>query len=202
MFKDFDDQKFRQELADSQLHEVLACQDANEAAELLVSKMTIVLNKMAPVRTIQTISNYAPWLSEDTKYIQNERNAAQETASQSDSPEDWRLFRSLRNLVTSRSRAEKTEWEKNQLDDKENTPTEVWSRVKSWLGMGGGGTPTQIFSGGKMVTSPAGLASSMNRFFLDKIKRLRNSIPAVFTDPLANMKEAMRSRCCKAEAVM
>ena len=51
-FKDFDDQKFRQELADSQLHEVLACQDANEAAELLVSKMTIVLDKMAPVRTI------------------------------------------------------------------------------------------------------------------------------------------------------
>ena len=105
--KDFDDQKFRQELADSQLHEVLACQDANEAAELLVSKMTIVLD-----RTIQTRSKYAPWLSEDTKYIQNERNAAQETASQSDSPEDWRLFRSLRNLVTSRSRAEKTEWEK------------------------------------------------------------------------------------------
>ena len=84
-----------------------------------VSKMTIVLD-----RTIQTRSKYAPWLSEDTKDIQTERNAAQETASQSYSPEDWRLFRSLRNLVTSRSRAEKTEWEKNQLDDKENTPTE------------------------------------------------------------------------------
>ena len=82
------------------------------------------------------------------------------------------------------------------MDDKENTPTEVWSRVKSWLGWGGGGTPTQIFSDGKMVTSPAGLASSMNRFFLDKIKRLRNSIPAVLTDPLAKMKEAMRSRSC------
>ena len=82
------------------------------------------------------------------------------------------------------------------MDDKENTPTEVWTRVKSWLGWGGGGTPTQIFSDGKMVTRPAGLASSMNRFFQDKIKTLRNSIPAVFTDPLAKMKEAMRSRSC------
>ena len=68
--------------------------------------------------------------------------------------------------------------------------------MKGWLGWGGGGTPKQIFSDGKMVTSPAGLASSMNRFFLDKIKTLRNSIPAVFTDPLAKMKEATMSRSC------
>jgi hypothetical protein len=68
--------------------------------------------------------------------------------------------------------------------------------VKSWLGWGGGGTPTQIFSEGELVTSPAGLASSMNKFFLDKIKRLRDSIPTVLTDPLTKMKEAMRSRRC------
>ena len=36
----------------------------------------------------------------------------------------------------------------------------------------------------------------MNKFFLDKIKRLRSSIPAVLTDPLSKMKEAMRGRMC------
>ena len=196
MFKNFDDDQFRQELAGCQLEEILDCTDVNEAAELLVSKMNRILDIMAPVRTIQCRSKYAPWLSEETKNLQNERNAAQETAAQSDSPEDWRMFRSLRNLVTSRSRADKTDWEKEKLNDKENTPTEIWSRVKSWLGWGGGGTPTQIFSDGKMVSSPAGLASCMNKFFLDKIKRLRNSIPAVLTDPLSKMKEAMRGRMC------
>ena len=36
----------------------------------------------------------------------------------------------------------------------------------------------------------------MNRFFLDKIQRLRNSIPAPTGDPLMKLKEAMRGREC------
>ena len=45
-----------------------------------------------------------------------------------------------------------------------------------------------------MVTSPGGLSGAMNKFFLDKIRRLRASVPPVQTDPLIKMKEAMRSR--------
>lgn len=47
-----------------------------------------------------------------------------------------------------------------------------------------------------MVTSPAGLASTMNRFFLDKIQRLRNNIPLPTSDPLKKLKEAMQGREC------
>ena len=99
-------------------------------------------------------------------------------------------------MVTSKSRSDKAEWEQKKLDDKENTVTIIWKWVKSWLGWGGGGTPTQLYSEGKMISSPAGLASTMNKFFLDKIKRLRNIIPAAVTDPLAKMKEAMANRRC------
>ena len=88
MFKNFDDKKFRQELAESKLEEVLDCSDTNEAAELLVNKLNKVLDNMAPVRTIQTRSKYAPWLSEETKDLQTQRNAAQKTAAQTDLPED------------------------------------------------------------------------------------------------------------------
>ena len=196
MFKNFDPIIFKQKLADSNLEEICDCTDVNQAAELLVNKMCNVLDQIAPVRTIQTKSRYAPWLSEETKNLQNERNAAQKTASQTDLQEDWRLFRSLRNQVTARLRDDKREWEKKQLDDKENTPTQIWSRVKGWLGWGGGGSPTQIFYQGKIVTSPGGLSSCMNKFFLDKVKRLRNSIPLVHSDPLLKMKEAMENRTC------
>ena len=34
----------------------------------------------------------------------------------------------------------------------------------------------------------------MNRFFLDKIRRLRENIPLPTTDPLTKLKEAMRGR--------
>ena len=171
MFKNFDDETFKQKLAETDLDEVLACSDVNEAAELLVNKINKVLDEMAPVKTVQTRNKYAAWLSEDTKKLQEERNAAQEKAGQTDSPEDWRQFRSLRNQVTAMSRADNKEWERKQLDDKENTPTSMWRTLKSWLGWGGGGTPTQLFSEGRMVSSPGGLASTMNKFFLDKLWR-------------------------------
>ena len=46
------------------------------------------------------------------------------------------------------------------------------------------------------MTSPAGLVSTMNKCFINKIKNLRNAIPVVLSDPLAKMKEAMKWRKC------
>ena len=194
MFKNFDEEIFKQKLSETNLDEVLACTDVDEAAELLVQKLNGVLDDMAPVKTIQTRKKYVPWLSEDAKKLQAARNTAQEKATLTDSPEDWRHYRSLRNQVTARTRADNKEWQRKQLDDKENSPTGMWRTLKSWLGWGGGGTPTQLFSEGRLVTSPGGLASCMNKFFLDKVRNLRSSVPTVQTDPLEKMKQAMQGR--------
>ena len=80
------------------------------------------------------------------------------------------------------------------MDHGKNSPADIWKTVKGWLGWGSTGPPTQLFSEGRVVTSPAGIASSMNRFFLDKIKKLREKIPQVVSDPLGKLKEAMRNR--------
>jgi hypothetical protein len=103
---------------------------------MLLHKITSVLDEMAPVKTIQTRSNYASWLTEETKTLQAERNAAQEKAAESDRTEDWRLFRSLRNQVTARSRSDQSNWEEKKLDDKENTSPQVWRTIKGWAWLG------------------------------------------------------------------
>ena len=56
-----------------------------------------------------------------------------------------------------------------------------------------------IFYEGRILTKPAGLASCMNKFFIDKIKELRRKIPMVNIDPLKYLKEAMRDRTSKFE---
>ena len=73
----------------------------------------------------------------------------------------------------------------------------MWKSVKSWLGWKNTGPPTQLFSEGNLVTRPAAIASSMNRFFIEKVKSLRLNIPVVEKDPLKHMKEAMRNNHCK-----
>ena len=47
-----------------------------------------------------------------------------------------------------------------------------------------------------MVTNPSGLASAMNRFFLDKIRNLRSGIPKVAGDPVEKLREALREKKC------
>ena len=196
IFKGFDKSKFLDLLANSDLNEVLGCNDVNTATELLVNKLSAVLDELAPIKTIQTRSNYVPWLSEETKRIQKDKIEAHKKAVASDDLEDWRAFRSLRNQFTRRSRSDKESWERGKLNDQDNSSTDIWKTVKGWLGWGGGGAPTQLNSEGKLVTSPAGLALTMNKFFIEKIKMLRSSIPLSDRDPLRKMKEAMRDRTC------
>ena len=69
--------------------------------------------------------------------------------------------------------------------------------MKGWLGWSSGGPPTQLFYEGRIITKPIGLATSMNKFFIDKIKLLRQKIPMVNCDPLKYLKEAMSNRKCK-----
>ena len=160
----------------------------NVATEKLVSKLTNILDELAPIKTIQTRSKCVPWLEEDTKDLQKKRNATQEKAAQSNDPEDWRNYRSLRNQVTAKVRADEKSWKEKKLDPNQNSCTDTWSTVKGWLGWGSAGPPTQLFYKGRIVTKPAGLASSMNNFFIDKIKGLRDKIPLANSDPLKKLR--------------
>ena len=73
----------------------------------------------------------------------------------------------------------------------------MWKTVKNWLGWNSGGPPTQLFYEGRIVTRPGGLASTMNRFFIGKVRSLRENIPTVATDPLKQLKQAMKNRKCR-----
>ena len=195
-FKNFDEDKFKDRIEECRLEDIYSCSNVDIAAELLTNKITHILDDMAPIKRFQTRTKYAPWLSNESKQLIAEREAAQQKASLSDNPEDWRAFRALRNQVTSKSREDKRKWEKMKLDPSENNSTDVWKTVRGWLGWGSAGTPSQLFWEGKLVSSPRGLSTTMNNFFLDKIKRLRSGIPEQTADPLVRTREAMAGRQC------
>ena len=84
------------------------------AAELLVSKISVILDEMAPIKTVQVRSNFVPGLEDETKELLAERNRAHELAEESDNPDDWRQYRSLRNV-----RADKKRWEQQKFNQDE-----------------------------------------------------------------------------------
>ena len=66
------------------------------------------MDRLAPVRTIQTRNKYVPWLSEETKLLMQQRDEAQSRAARTKSQEDWKAFKQLRNKVTNRLRSEES----------------------------------------------------------------------------------------------
>ena len=143
-----------------ELEACLAVTCPTTAATILTNGITRLLDTMAPVRTIQNRKNYAPYLSMATKDLQSAAMRVQERAASSGRPEDWREYRSLRNPKNCSVLRDKVEWQKKKLSSTTN-PSDMWKAAKSMLGWSSGGPPTQLYHLGVFVSSPSGLASTI-----------------------------------------
>ena len=193
-FKNFKESDFCESVKNLSWWDVYSCNCAQQAAEVFISKINNILDKMAPVKTFQVRVKYAAWLTEDTKELIKKRDLAQATAAQTKDPDDWRLYKNLRNTVNRKKKLEKKTWEQKKLDSSENNPSTIWKNVKGWLKWGKSGPPLQLFHNGNFVNSPAGLAGTMNMFFINKIKLLRSSIHETNSDPLYKLRDSMKDR--------
>ena len=59
-FKNFKKAEFKQKLNQINLDEVLECTEVDVAVEMLTDKINSVLDTVAPIKTFQTQSQYAP----------------------------------------------------------------------------------------------------------------------------------------------
>ena len=196
VFKNFNQELFR--AAVSSMPELATCLAANcadRAAFSLSAGITRILDNTAPIRTIQNRKDYVPYLTPETKDLQSAVKNAQGTAVQTGNVEDWRLYRSLRNQKNRAVKQDELAWQRAKLSST-NNPSDMWKTAKSILGWTSSGPPTQLYHLGECVTSPKGLATTMNKFFLDKVKSLRESIPDTDSDPLAKMRESISGRTC------
>ena len=91
---------------------------------------------------------------------------------------------------------EKSSWQKQRLDHSQNSSTNLWKSIKTCLNWKSAGPPSQLFQDGVLINTPEGLATTMNRFFINKVERLRQSIPGSNIDPLSMLRETMSQRSC------
>ena len=160
-FKNFCVEDFCMAVKQLSWFDLFLCDDVHQATDLLTTKLNTILDAMAPVKTFQVRAKYAPWLSDETKQLIKKRKEAQVLASQSQSQDDWRGYKNLRNTTTARIRKEKKTWEKMKLDHTKEDPSSVWKTVKSWLSWNKSGPPTQLFHEGRIVNSPDGLSCQL-----------------------------------------
>ena len=159
-----------------------------------MNKLNNILDLMAPIKIIQVRKKYCPWLSETTKLMIKQRNEAQKQANETKSRSDWNYFKTLRNKVNNRLKYEKINWQKDKLDEFSEDSSQTWKNIKGWLGWSTGGPPTKLFYEGKMLTKPKELSETMNSFFVNKVRNLRNKLTNITGDPLALVRKLMQKK--------
>ena len=89
-FKNFNSNKFLDEVAAINWWEVYNCGTVDEAVRMFTEGVNRILDRkdMAPVRTFQQRQKYAPWLSAETKSMMAERDSAVKEARHTSRPED------------------------------------------------------------------------------------------------------------------
>ena len=195
-YKNFNPAEFLNAVRNISWWELYSCNDLDKAVTLFSEKLTAILDEMAPVKKYQIRKKYAPWLSNNTKEKINERNLAQKKAVETNSPDDWRRFRAIRNQINNILKKEKEAWNSKRLESCTENTTQTWRSIKSFLGWKSGGPPTQLNINGELKSKPADLAKSMNEFFCQKVENLRQNIPPCNSDPLDNVRKLMNNRTC------
>jgi hypothetical protein len=195
-YKKFVEKDFLSEIEHTDFQSVLMEEDENEAAKKFSTIFKSVLDKHAPIKVFQTRNNYAPWVSDETKRLMEERNKLKEDSTQSNDPEVLKQYKRLRNHIKSHlEKHEKTEYYQNKFKDANTDSGMTWKTAYQFLGKTQDLSPKQLQLNGNRISSPKLLAEAFNNIFLGKVQNLTNSLSGEITsDPCERLSTWLQQR--------
>ena len=173
---------------DPQLIEANHSDNTSEICSAIQDTVLRHLDRHAPMRKHQVKTKSPQFLSQPTKQLENERNAAYRLARQTDTPDNWRLYRNLRNRVHKEITKDKKYFLKNKLND-ENSVRDQWDVTKE--------IPSIIMNEGKAISSPKAIADILNFKLLEKVSRTIAKLPKPTIDPMINYRKVIGNRTCQ-----
>ena len=126
-----------------------------------------------PVKTVTIRSKGAAWINADTRWAIKQRYRLFKKAKRSNKDEDWRAYRTYRNLVTAKIRDRKLEY-LNELDLKASDPKqfgtkEWWKLVKQFMNKKGiSDDIPPFFFNGTLYSSSEDKANVLNDYFIQQ----------------------------------
>ena len=178
IYKEFDPVKFKQDIINAKRNGAFENmhnqEDVDEAILLFTSAYNSVLDQHAPIKIIQNRNSYVPYISKEIKTLMNERNEMKILSARTGRNEDFNKYKRLRNKVVAKLKKAKSNYYQEKFNDPSLTPKETWKNAYQLLGSSKSSFPNQIIINNTLVSKPINMASGMNNFFLDKIRKLKN----------------------------
>ena len=175
---------------------VTAKDDLEEAAKVFQYTFSSVLDCHAPMKTYQLRKNYSPCLSLETKQIKAERDALKEEATLTGNQILLKEHKiKVKEFKKAAKKDKKEHYEKNSSD--EVTVSKAWRTARDILGITKNLSPSIITHEGEQISNPTRMANIFNRFFVEKVQKLRNktiSHPSI--DPVQRLRDGLEKRDC------
>ena len=95
--KNWDPIDYREEVKKIDWSNLMASKNVDIVNDILVTELSKILDKMAPIKTFQQRKNYRSWMTEDLKLELTKRDQLRELARDSKRLEDWAYYRTQRN---------------------------------------------------------------------------------------------------------
>ena len=192
IYKQFSKTEFIKDLQEAKnsgkFAEMFTAETPDEAFAVFEEAFREVLNFHAPLKVVQNRNHYVPYLDPDTKSAMKERDKLKESAARTGNKDDFNKYKLRRNEVTMMQKTAQVEYYKKKIED-EGSSKSVWRTSFEILGNNKTSFPPQILHRGKLLSKPIEIATEVNEFFIDKIRKLKNEFETLDnTEPLTELK--------------
>ena len=150
-----------------------------EAWASLNNTIINIADKHAPTRIKRVRANTLPWITDEIRALIIQRNFHHKKAQKSGSNNEWQVYRSFRNLVTSRIRRTKKHYYSNLIEVNKTDSSKLWKTIKSIISTNVCSSQVEsLVIDGENITDPASISARFGTFFSSITASLRQTLPS------------------------
>ena len=198
VYKEFDKEAFKNEIKEAKksgaFKEMFETEDIEVAGDIFTIEFLRVLDKHAPLKVIQNRNGYVPYISKELKEEMDIRDVLKKEAASTGSNYIYDAYKMKRNEVSTKGKEAKANYYKQKFDDKEMTSSDMWKTAYQILGNNVSSFPSQMMFSGKLFSKPIEIANEMNKFFVNKISKLKKKDDVDPTEALKGLKNFMNDK--------
>ena len=192
-YKNFDPVLYRQKLEAENWADIYDISDVDLANDFLESRIVKTLDEMCPYRTIQYRTDCKTWLTDSTKEKMRLRDKTRELARNTNVPENWSKYRTLRNKTNRLVNKDRKKHYDNIYDRhySNNDVGATFKTAKNQAGITKNSSPTSFIHEGKKITDPQAMADLQMKVFSEKIENLISELPPPTMDPCSVLTKSL-----------
>ena len=157
---------------------MLAAQDVIHAVELLTHNINVVLNELAPLKKrFMKMKTSAHWMTPELRSRIKIRNSLRFKAVKTKQDQDWRAFKTYRNLLKSDMMKQKATWTRSQLTRENKDPKSRWRAITAATQGKRHQNDIVLKTDNGVLYDPEPVANHLNNYYVDKVQKIIDASP-------------------------